>query len=99
MLTIYCLMIKVQIRVRLQCQPLLESQFKLIIADNYYNDNHFWFEVDHAQANKLMASFASLAVAPSTSVLPNTAKWRSMFQAISSHDTRDENEELPSVDL
>ena len=92
-------MIKVQIRVRLQCQPLLESQFKPIIADNYYNDNHFWFEVDHAQANKLMASFASLAVPPGTSVLPNTVKWRSMFRAISSHDTRDENEELPSVDL
>ncbi|CAK9184627.1 unnamed protein product, partial [Ilex paraguariensis] len=38
---------QVQIRVRLQCQPLLEDQFKPVIMDNYFSHNHFWFELDH----------------------------------------------------
>nr|XP_011466441.1 PREDICTED: kelch-like protein 12 isoform X3 [Fragaria vesca subsp. vesca]XP_011466442.1 PREDICTED: kelch-like protein 12 isoform X3 [Fragaria vesca subsp. vesca] len=57
-----------QIRVRLQCQPLRESQFKPIIVDNYYSANKFWFELDHAQANKLMTLLASCAIAPGTSM-------------------------------
>ncbi|KAM5560560.1 hypothetical protein ABKV19_021632 [Rosa sericea] len=59
---------QVQIRVRLQCKPLLESQFKPIIVDNYYSANKFWFELDHAQTNKLMSLLASCAIAPGTKV-------------------------------
>ncbi|XP_050381857.1 uncharacterized protein LOC126798836 isoform X2 [Argentina anserina] len=65
---------QVQIRVRLQCQPLLESQFKPIIADNYYSPHKFWFELDHVQTNKLMSLLASCAIAPGTPIqqkIPN----------------------------
>ncbi|PON94354.1 Development/cell death domain containing protein [Trema orientale] len=90
---------QVQIRVRLQCQPLLESQFKQIIGDNYYNQHHFWFELDHAQTSKLVSLLASFAVAPGTSVLQNTMKWRSIFPASSSRDTSEESEEFPPLGL
>lgn len=65
---------QVQIRVRLQCQPLLESQFKPIIVDNYYSASKFWFELDHAQTNKLMSMLASCAIAPGTSIPQKTLK-------------------------
>lgn len=97
-LILFYFLIKVQIRVRLQCQPLLESQFKHIIGDNYYNQHHFWFELDHAQTSKLVSLLASLAVAPGTSV-QNTMKWRSIFPASSSHDTRKEIVEFPPLAL
>ncbi|CAN6715472.1 unnamed protein product [Malus baccata var. baccata] len=43
---------QVQIRVLVQCQPVLESQFKAILVDNYYSQRNFWFELDHAQTSK-----------------------------------------------
>ncbi|KAL5550714.1 hypothetical protein UlMin_000890 [Ulmus minor] len=85
---------QVQVRVRLQCQPLHETQFKSIIADNYYNPHHFWFELDHAQANKLMSLLASVVVAPGKYVPQNTMKWRTISQAIPSRKTKDEVEEF-----
>ncbi|GER37935.1 kelch repeat-containing family protein [Striga asiatica] len=66
---------QVQIRLRLQCQALPEYQFKPIIVDNYYSQSHFWFELDHAQASKLMSKLSSLAVAPGTSVPQNLPNW------------------------
>ncbi|XP_059462373.1 uncharacterized protein LOC132191396 isoform X3 [Corylus avellana] len=77
---------QVQIRVRLQCQPLLENQFKPIIADNYYSQTHFRFELDHAQTSRLISLLASLAVAPGTSVAQSAAKWRTIFQALPPND-------------
>ncbi|XP_058000170.1 uncharacterized protein LOC110633732 isoform X2 [Hevea brasiliensis] len=74
---------QVQICVRLQCHPLPEVQFKPIIAANYHNRNHFWFELDHAQTRKLMSLFASLAVSPSTSVSEDTANLRIIYQPVS----------------
>ncbi|KAJ6425177.1 hypothetical protein OIU84_025867 [Salix udensis] len=72
---------QVQIHVRLQCQPLREEQFKPIIADNYYNHNQFWFELDHVQTSKLMSLSASLAVSPGTSVLTQKMeKWGNISQ-------------------
>ncbi|KAL5742445.1 hypothetical protein ACOSP7_029177 [Xanthoceras sorbifolium] len=82
---------QVQVRVRLQCQPLLENQFKPIIADNYYTPNHFWFELDHAQTSKLMSLLASAIVAPRSSVPENTAR-RKIFQPLPSTDTMEESE-------
>nr|XP_009800847.1 PREDICTED: uncharacterized protein LOC104246679 [Nicotiana sylvestris] len=70
---------QVQIRVRLQCQPLPENQFKPIILDNYYSQNHFWFELDHVQSNKLISKLASLAIAPSKT-LYNSANWGNIIQ-------------------
>ncbi|XVF08346.1 hypothetical protein REPUB_Repub06bG0218800 [Reevesia pubescens] len=83
---------QVQIRVRLQCQPLLEEQFRPIIADNYYSRNHFWFELDHVQTSKLMSLLASFAVFPSTYQPQNTAKWRNIFQTLPSTGTKGEGE-------
>lgn len=50
---------QVRVRVRMRCQPLTENQFKPIIVDNYYTQNHFWFELDHAQTNRLLSLFSS----------------------------------------
>lgn len=97
MLISFYFLLKVQIRVRLQCQPLPESQFRPIIADNYYNEHHFWFELDHAQTNKVMSLLASLAVAPGTSSSQNTVKWRTIFRAIPSRNIREESEEFPPL--
>ncbi|KAK8600050.1 hypothetical protein V6N13_060131 [Hibiscus sabdariffa] len=83
---------QVQIRVRQQCQPLHEDQFKPIIADNYYSRNHFWFELDHVQTSKLMSLLASLAVSPSTYLPHNTAKWRNIVQPLPSSGTKMEDE-------
>ncbi|KAK0586004.1 hypothetical protein LWI29_037701 [Acer saccharum] len=82
---------QVQVRVRMQCQPLVEDQFRPIIADNYYNHHHFWFELDHAQASKLMLLLASVAVAPSSFVSENTAR-RKFFQPLPSTDKKEESE-------
>ncbi|KAM3689940.1 hypothetical protein ACJW31_09G083400 [Castanea mollissima] len=90
---------QVQIRVRLQCQPLLENQFKPIISDNYYSQNHFWFELDHAQASKLMSLLSSLVVAPTASVPQNTAKWKTIFQALPPNDAGEEGEGFKPLSL
>lgn len=93
---------QVQIHVRLQCQPLREEQFKPIIADNYYNHNHFWFELDHVQTSKLMSLLASLAVSPGTCVLTQKIeKWRNMFQPgpLSKSREEDEGDNLPASEI
>ncbi|KAK7852756.1 influenza virus ns1a-binding protein like protein a [Quercus suber] len=90
---------QVQIRVRLRCQPLLENQFKPIISDNYYSQNHFWFELDHAQASRLMSLLSSLVVAPSASVPQNTAKWKTIFQALPPNDAGEEGEGFKPLSL
>lgn len=76
---------QVQIRVRVQCRPLLEDQFRPIIADNYYNPSHFWFELDHAQTSKLLSLLSSL---------PNykTESRHNLFQALPSSYAREEGE-------
>lgn len=54
---------KVRIYIKMSCQPLLESQYKKIIGDNYYTANRFWFELDHAQTRGLISLFAPSASA------------------------------------
>lgn len=58
-----------QVRVRIcrPCQPLVEDQFKPILAQNYYEASLFWFELNKSQTSKLMAMFSS---SPSLEVLP-----------------------------
>ncbi|URE07625.1 hypothetical protein MUK42_21290 [Musa troglodytarum] len=51
---------QVSIRIKTNCVPLTENQFKKIIEDNYYNPQHFWFELDHAQTSALIAHFVPL---------------------------------------
>ena len=52
---------KVRICTKTQYPPLLESQFKTLLGDNYYNHHHFYFELDHAQTRALISLFKSLA--------------------------------------
>ncbi|KAL1816949.1 uncharacterized protein LOC108223676 isoform X2 [Daucus carota subsp. sativus] len=75
---------QVQVRLRVQCQSLHEEQFKPIIVDNYFKSNHFWFELDHAQTDRLISLLSSVVIAPNTSALqltkerkiPLTSQWR-----------------------
>ncbi|XAR55778.1 hypothetical protein NMG60_11035979 [Bertholletia excelsa] len=83
---------QVQIRVRLQCRPLSEEQFKPIIIDNYYSQNHFWYELDHTQTTKLCSLLASLAVAPGSFAPQNVTKRKTPFQSWPSHDRGETNE-------
>ncbi|KAF8402551.1 hypothetical protein HHK36_010637 [Tetracentron sinense] len=85
---------QVRIHIRMQCEALLEDQFRPIISDNYYTQSHFWFELDHAQTSRLISLFSSSAVPPSTSAQQNTAKWRSMFKPVPTLETRQEGEVL-----
>ncbi|WVZ16243.1 hypothetical protein V8G54_009225 [Vigna mungo] len=64
---------QVKVRVRLQCQPLSEDIFAPVIEGNYYTNNHFWFELDHKQANKLTSLLASLAFASGCNL-----KWKTV---------------------
>ncbi|KAG8084909.1 hypothetical protein GUJ93_ZPchr0010g7247 [Zizania palustris] len=40
---------QVRIYTRTPYPPLLESQFRAVLSDNYYNHHHFYFELDHVQ--------------------------------------------------
>ncbi|XP_059305309.1 uncharacterized protein LOC132056918 isoform X1 [Lycium ferocissimum] len=90
---------QVQIRVRLLCQPLREIQFKPVIEDNYYSQNHFLFELDHVQAGKLISIFSSLAFAPSSSPSQKFAIERSIFQGLPANDKREEEGCFQSQDF
>ncbi|CAN0927887.1 Kelch-like protein 5 [Linum grandiflorum] len=65
---------QVQIHVKQQCQPMHEGQFKPIIADNYFNDRHFYFELDRVQTQRLLTLFQFSPLAPGASVFQFTAK-------------------------
>ncbi|KAK3032867.1 hypothetical protein RJ639_037044 [Escallonia herrerae] len=90
---------QVQIRVRMQCEGLKESQFKPIITDNYYSHRHFWFELDHAQTNRLLSLLSSAAIAPSSSAPQNSAKWRYLFRSLPSSDKSEEGEGFDALDV
>ncbi|KOM57969.1 hypothetical protein LR48_Vigan11g100200 [Vigna angularis] len=72
---------QVKVRVRLQCQPLSEDIFAPVIAGNYYSNNHFWFELDHRQANKLTSLLASLAFASGCNL-----KWKTVSPSLPSKE-------------
>ncbi|KAG7017201.1 Kelch-like protein 8 [Cucurbita argyrosperma subsp. argyrosperma] len=85
---------QVQILVRKLCQPLLENQFKPIIKDNYYSPNHFWFELDHAQTNKLISLLSSQAM---TLHVPQfTTNCKPCCTVLLSLESRDEGEKIKS---
>ncbi|KAG9445436.1 hypothetical protein H6P81_016776 [Aristolochia fimbriata] len=55
---------QVRIRGTAQRQALTEAQFRPIISDNYYSQSHFWFELDHAQVERLIRLYASSSGKP-----------------------------------
>ncbi|XP_023769007.1 uncharacterized protein LOC111917573 [Lactuca sativa] len=84
---------QVQIRVKLQCKPLTEIQFKPIIMDNYFAQNLFWFELDHAQTNRLLSLLSSQAFSgPCTTLIPHGTTKPKTFLPL-------ENERVPYMPL
>ncbi|XP_039686378.1 uncharacterized protein [Medicago truncatula] len=81
------LMFKVKVRVGLQCRPLTEDKFRQAIAGNYYDNNHFRFELDRSQTNKLMFLLTSAAIAPGTPVPRYNMNWRSACPSLTSCKT------------
>ncbi|XP_010490523.1 PREDICTED: influenza virus NS1A-binding protein homolog isoform X1 [Camelina sativa] len=93
---------QVQISMRLQCEPLSEKKFKPAIADNYYSPHHFWFELDHFQASKLICLLTSFAVEPKPPM--NTSNTRQIFHLIEKKENSDEikpseNETVDSLEV
>lgn len=83
---------QVRIRVCLECQPLLENQFKPIIADNYFKRKRFWFELDCTQTSRIISLFSSTVVAPGKSVRYSAARGRTILQAPLLNDVVEEAE-------
>jgi len=81
------LMFKVKVRVGLQCRPLSEDRFRQAISGNYYDNNHFRFELDRSQTSKLMFLLASAAIAPGTPVPRYNMNWRSACPSLPSCET------------
>ncbi|XP_027927055.1 kelch-like protein 12 [Vigna unguiculata] len=90
---------QVQIYVRLQCQPLSEDKFKEILADNYYTHNHFWFELDHAQTNRLISLLSSGSIVSGNSVSQNTPNWMTLSRPLTSNETWREDETSKMLEL
>ncbi|KAK2981776.1 hypothetical protein RJ640_010293, partial [Escallonia rubra] len=88
----------VQTRVRMQCARVRESKFKPIIMDNYYNDRHFWFELDHDQTNKLISLLSSVAINPRSSAPKNSAKWKNIVRSLPSPDKSEKIEGFDALD-
>ncbi|EPS74540.1 hypothetical protein M569_00216, partial [Genlisea aurea] len=67
---------QVRVRLGLECQGLAEFIFKPILIDNYYNQSHFWFELDQSQVSQLISKLSSSAIAPrpSTNQPPQLAE-------------------------
>ena len=85
---------KVKVRVGLQCCPLSEDKFGQVIAENYYDNNHFLFELDRSQTSKLMYLFASMEIALDTYVPRYNMKWRSVRPSRPSYETMKKGEEI-----
>ncbi|KAH9617271.1 hypothetical protein KSS87_011307 [Heliosperma pusillum] len=73
---------QVRVKIRMQCRPLREDQYKPILAKNYleHEPNHLWFELDPVQTNKLISLFSTSPVSPSVSLPPTAARWGTLFR-------------------
>lgn len=69
-----------------------EDKFGQVIAENYYDNNHFWFELDRSQTSKLMYLLASTPIALDTYVPRYNTKWRSVRPSRPSCETMKKGE-------
>ncbi|KAF6174107.1 hypothetical protein GIB67_020289 [Kingdonia uniflora] len=70
-LTLWCLLSKVRVCRRMECQSLTENKYKEIISKNYYDHDrphYFYFELDHEQTSRLLSLFKSVPVRNSIAV-------------------------------
>ncbi|KAJ6846797.1 kelch-like protein 8 [Iris pallida] len=72
---------QVRIHIRIHCQPIMESQFRKTIGDNYYQSQCFWFELDHVQTNSLIALFTASPISLN-SMSPVTSGKTHHFEAL-----------------
>lgn len=79
---------KVRVRVRLQCHPLVEDQFRPVIADNYSQSTYFWFELDQSQTQKLISMFSSAPVTASRPLSKGKAKLGTLVNDTSLSNSR-----------
>ncbi|KAK9683674.1 hypothetical protein RND81_10G158100 [Saponaria officinalis] len=72
---------QVRVKIRMQCDPLREDQYKTILAGNYlqHEPNHLWFELDKVQTDGLISLLSASQVRPSVSLPPTAAKWGTLF--------------------
>ncbi|KAK1409388.1 hypothetical protein QVD17_35914 [Tagetes erecta] len=73
---------QVKICVKRLCQPLSEEQFQPVIAQNYYESKHFYFELDHDQTKQLVSLFTS---SPDVST-----KWKKLYASLPALPKRQE---------
>ncbi|XP_057784687.1 uncharacterized protein LOC131002029 isoform X2 [Salvia miltiorrhiza] len=66
---------QVRIRATCRCRPLLEEEMRPIIANNYYTEKFFWFELDKEQTKRLMTLFKS-SPCPENILRPSNADWK-----------------------
>ncbi|KAA8534015.1 hypothetical protein F0562_031532 [Nyssa sinensis] len=85
---------QVRVQIRMQCQPLIEDQFGPIIADNYYGERLFWFELDKVQTHKLISLFSSSPVPPSTSLMQITVGCNALLNDLSTSNRRQTGDEF-----
>ncbi|GAB2270631.1 hypothetical protein Dimus_005512 [Dionaea muscipula] len=87
---------QVRVKLRIQCQPLSEDQFKPIIAGNYFERTFFWFELDRAQTHQLISLFSQFPVNQSASP-QSTTRWGTLFaRAFPSVQNQGGESEVPS---
>ncbi|XP_058732585.1 uncharacterized protein LOC131604113 [Vicia villosa] len=72
---------QVKVRVQVQCHPLLEDKFGPIIKENYYLNNHFWFELDHRQTSKLMHLFLSPTIVTKTPISHSNSNGKTEYSS------------------
>ncbi|KAF7148494.1 hypothetical protein RHSIM_Rhsim03G0148200 [Rhododendron simsii] len=73
---------QVRVRIQTQCQPLLEDQFRPVIADNYYEQRLFWFELDWVQTRHLKAMFLLAPVDTSVSLPQNMPRCNTLANSL-----------------
>lgn len=79
--------LKVRVRIKTRCCTLTEDQFRPIIADNYYEQNLFWNELDRSQTKKLVTLFTSSPYNENASFSKNSTKWNSLFYSLPTSNT------------
>ncbi|KAK4433375.1 B2 protein, partial [Sesamum alatum] len=84
---------QVRVNVRRQCRPLLEEDFKPIIAKNYYAKRLFWFELDKEQTSRLTKIFLSSPLPGKMPRAPNVAQWNNVFDVLSNSDINEKADE------
>lgn len=92
----YSFVDKVKMKIRMQCHPLLEDQFRPIISKNYYEARLFWFELDQKQTKRLIALFSSQPILETISPSLSVSSFSKALQTINVKDDSNNREVFSS---